>query len=488
VSDERPDLKRTKRIKNAAIDLSKIEQLPPHSIESEQGVLGCCILDARPACDTISERGFGTEMFYDFRHQEILTAILDLDERKIPVDMITLRQHLKDSGQLDAVGGISYITSLVDATPSSANLPFYIDIVEAKYRLRRTIRACSNIIAAIYQQADEDNDVEALLDEAEKMLAKCNSEQINKPFMDGKEAAMLALASIELASESKGKLQGLSTGFVDLDKITLGLHASEMIVIAARPSVGKTSLAMNIAEHASMDKGVPVGVFTLEMSSESLAQRIICGRARVNIRDIREGFMTERDYPKIGKAAIDMRKAPIWFDDTSGLTIMQMKAKARRMHQQHGIKLLVIDYLQLVKGSAKKYSNRQEEVADVSQGIKSIAKELKIPVIVLAQLNRESEKESRKPRMSDLRESGSIEADADVIGMLYRPSLGKVKDDDEDKQWSDTEPINLLIAKQRNGQAMVEAHFTFIKAFTRFENAAKIESEDRVPHRQHAND
>jgi replicative DNA helicase len=246
--------------------------------------------------------------------------------------------------------------------------------------------------------------------------------------------------------------------------------------------MGKTSLAMNIAEHVAIDQKLPVGVFSLEMTSESLVLRMLCSRSRVNLRNIRDGFLAERDFPKLTGAAGKLANAPLFIDDSSGLSILQMRAKARRMSQQHGIKLFVIDYLQLLHSTARRAENRQQEIADISSGIKSLAKELEVPVIVLSQLNREMEKDkNRKPRMSDLRESGSIEQDADLIGLLYKPSSG----DDEDGaaptgEEHDAVPVNLLIAKQRNGPTG-DVNLTFLKSFTRFENAAKI-SDDDVPH------
>jgi replicative DNA helicase len=254
-----------------------------------------------------------------------------------------------------------------------------------------------------------------------------------------------------------------------------------MIVIAARPSMGKTSLAMNIAEHVALEQKLPVGVFSLEMTSESLVLRMLCSRSRVNLRNIRDGFLAERDFPKLTGAAGKLANAPLFIDDTSGLSILQLRAKARRMSQQYGIKLFVIDYLQLLHSTARRAENRQQEIADISNGVKSLAKELNVPVIVLSQLNRELEKDkNRKPRMSDLRESGSIEQDADLVGLLYKPSSG----DDEDSgagggEEQDAVPVNLLIAKQRNGPTG-DVHLTFLKSYTRFENAAKV-SDDDVP-------
>ena len=272
-------------------------------------------------------------------------------------------------------------------------------------------------------------------------------------------------------------LTGVGTGFIDFDKMTTGLHGGEMIVVAARPSMGKTSLAMNIAEYAAIEQKLPVGVFSLEMTSESLVMRMLCSQARVNLRNVREGFLAERDFPKLTGAAGKLAGAPLFIDDSSGLSILQLRAKARRMWQQYGIKLFVIDYVQLLHSTARRAENRQQEIADISNGIKSLAKELDVPVIVLSQLNRELEKDKdRKPRLSDLRESGAIEQDADLVCLLYKPSRG---DDEGAGEEQDALPVNLLIAKQRNGPTG-DVHLTFLKAYTRFESAAKV-SDDDVP-------
>jgi replicative DNA helicase len=272
-------------------------------------------------------------------------------------------------------------------------------------------------------------------------------------------------------------LTGIGTGFTDLDKMTSGLHAGEMVVIAARPSMGKTSLAMNIAEHAALNLKLPVGVFSLEMTAESLVLRMLCSRARVNLRSIREGFLAERDFAPLTSAAGQLSGAPLFIDDTSGLSILQLRAKARRLCQQHGIKLFVIDYLQLLHSTARRAENRQQEIADISSGIKSLAKEMSVPVIVLSQLNRDLEKRGpgERPRLSDLRESGSIEQDADLVALLYKDLKGK--EDDEPDFESDAVPVKLFIAKQRNGP-VGDVDLTFLKSFTRFENAAKVSDED----------
>jgi replicative DNA helicase len=293
-----------------------------------------------------------------------------------------------------------------------------------------------------------------------------------------KELVRKAINQIEDFHQRQGMLTGVGTGFADLDKMTSGLHGGEMVVIAARPSMGKTSLAMNIAESVAIDQKLPVGVFSLEMTSESLVLRMLCSRSRVNLRNVREGFLAERDFPKLTGAAGKLANAPLFIDDSSGLSILQLRAKARRMHQQYDIKLFVVDYLQLLHSTARRAENRQQEIADISNGLKSLAKELNVPIIVLSQLNRELEREkNRKPRLSDLRESGAIEQDADVVGLLYKPSSGDEDESGNPAAEEDAVPVNLLIAKQRNGPTG-DVNLTFLKSYTRFESAAKVSEED----------
>jgi len=498
-----PDLKRTRRRKDAAIDLAKVDRLPPHSLEAEQGVLGCMLLDPniaigtciekfksrRDPSDTAKSNRFNAPApsphagaaaaFYDLRHQSLYETLVTMYDAKEPIDLITLRQRLKDKGQLDAIGGVAYLTALVDATPSPANLPFYADIVVEKHLLRRMISTCSSVIGRIYDE-EQQGDVESLLDEVEKEVLHISEEREETVSLVIKDLVHKAISQIEDLHARQGQTTGIPTGFTDLDKMTTGFHPGDMIVIAARPSMGKTSLAMNIAEHVAMDVKLPVGVFSLEMSADSLVLRMLCSRARVNLRDIREGFMAERDFPKLTNVAGKMAGSPLFIDDTASLSILQLRAKARRMHQQHGIKLFVIDYLQLLRSTAKRAENRQQEIADISSGIKALAKELKVPIIVLAQLNRELEKRDfgAKPKLSDLRESGSIEQDADLVGLLYKPKLGKEEEGEPSEQASyDAVPVNLLIAKQRNGPTG-DVQLTFLKGYTRFENGAKVANED----------
>ena len=471
------DLKKTRRRKNTAPDSLKLDRLPPHSPEAEQGVLGCALLSPNECIGECVEKlkDEGRETFYDLRHQTIYEELVEMFNTREPVDLITVQQRLKNKQLLEQVGGIAYLSQLQDAVPSAANLSYYLEIVREKYLLRKMITVCSEVVGRVY---DYEGEVNALLDEVERDVLRISESRAQGNIIGTKELVNRAIGTIENYFNRKGVLNGLPTGFADLDRMTDGLHHSEMIVIAARPSMGKTSLAMNMVENMVLDAKVPVGVFSLEMSAESLVLRMMCSIARVNMRSIREGFMSEADFPKILNAAGKLASAPLFIDDTAGLSILQLRARARRMSQQHGVKFFVIDYLQLLHSTARRsQENRQQEIADISSGIKGLAKELRVPVLVLSQLNRELEKDkSRKPRLSDLRESGAIEQDADVVGLLYKPNAG----DDEDgapPDEMDGVPVNLLIAKQRNGPTG-DVNLTFLKSYTRFESAAKVSEED----------
>jgi replicative DNA helicase len=470
-----PDLKRARRRKSPASDAVRVDRLPPHSPEAEQGVLGCVLLSPNECMgESIEKLKGGAEVFYDLRHQTIFTALIEMYDHREAIDIITLQQRLKDKQLLEAVGGIPYLAGLPDVVPSSANLSYYLEIVQEKYLLRRMIQTCTEVVARVY---DHEGEVDALMDEVERDVLRISESRVQGQTTTIKDLVKKAINTIEDFHQRQGMLTGVGTGFADLDKMTSGLHGGEMIVIAARPSMGKTSLAMNMAEHVAIDLKLPVGVFSLEMTSESLVLRMLCSRSRVNLRNVREGFLAERDFPKLTGAAGKLANAPLFIDDSSGLSILQFRAKARRMHQQYGIKLFVVDYLQLLHSTARRAENRQQEIADISNGIKSLAKELNVPVIVLSQLNRELEREkNRKPRLSDLRESGAIEQDADVVGLLYKPS----SDDEESGQTASEDeavPVNLLIAKQRNGPTG-DVNLTFLKPYTRFESAAKVSDED----------
>ena len=470
------DLKRTKRVRRSPAGTApNVDRLPPHSPECEMGVLGCVLLSPNECMgECIEKLKGGAEVFYDLRHQTIFSALAEMYDKQEAIDVITLQQRLKDKQLLEQVGGIAYLASLPDAVPSAANLSYYLDFVQEKYFLRRMIQTCTEVVGRVY---DFEGEVDALMDEVERDILRISEARVESHTNTIKDLVKKAINTIEDFHQRQGVLTGVGTGFTDLDRMTSGFHPGEMIVIAARPSMGKTSLAMNIAEHVAIEQKLPVGVFSLEMTSESLVLRMLCSRSRVNLRSVRDGFLAERDFPKLTGAAGKLANAPLFIDDTSGLSILQLRAKARRMAQQYGIKLFVVDYLQLLHSTARRAENRQQEIADISNGIKSLAKELSVPVVVLSQLNRELEREkNRKPRLSDLRESGAIEQDADVVGLLYKPSSGD-EDEGGPGEEQDAVPVNLLIAKQRNGPTG-DVNLTFLKSYTRFESAAKVSDDD----------
>ena len=471
-----PDLKKARRRKMATHDAGRADRLPPHALEAEQGVLGCVLLSPNDCLGLCIEKlRSGPEVFYDLRHQTIYTALVEMYDQREAIDLITLQQRLKDKQLLEPIGGIPYLNALQDAVPSAANLSYYLDIVLEKSLLRKMIHTCTDVVGRVY---DYDGEVDALLDEVERDILRISEARAEGGMESVKSLVHKAIGTVENYFNRQGVLGGIATGFADLDRMTDGLHGGEMIIIAARPSMGKTSLAMNVAESVVLNQKLPVGVFSLEMTAESLVLRMLCSNARVNLRNIREGFMSESDFPKLTSAAGKMSSAPLFIDDTPGLSILQLRTRARRMWQQHGIKLFVVDYLQLLHSTSRRaQENRQQEIAEISSGIKALAKELDLPIIVLAQLNRELEKDkSRKPRLSDLRESGSIEQDADLVGLLYKPAS-----DDEDGPALEDQPegipVNLLIAKQRNGPTG-DVNLTFLKPYTRFESAAKVSEED----------
>jgi replicative DNA helicase len=350
--------------------------------------------------------------------------------------------------------------------------------VREKFLLRKMIHTCTDVVGRVY---DYEGEVEMLLDEVERDILRISESRVQGGATPIKQLVHTAIGTVENYFNRQGVLGGIATGFADLDRMTDGLHGGDMVVIAARPSMGKTSLAMNIAEHAALEQKLPVGIFSLEMTADSLVLRMLCSNARVNLRTIREGFMPEADFPKLTSAAGKLSNAPLFIDDSAGLSILQLRARARRLWQQFGIKLFVVDYIQLLHSTARRAENRQQEIADISGGLKALAKELKVPVIVLSQLNREFEKDkSRKPNLADLRESGAIEQDADVVGLLYKADPDdptKRRDDEDDSYSQDAVPVNLLIAKQRNGPTG-DVNLTFLKPYTRFESAAKVSDED----------
>jgi replicative DNA helicase len=443
----------------------------PHSIEAEQGVLGSMLISPREIIAECVEK-INEEYFYVPAHQTIYVVLVELWNAGQGIDLITFTQVLRDRNLLETVGGASAVTSLFTFVPTAANVTYYLEIVREKYILRQIIAACTESVRRSFEEQDE---VHNLLDEVEQKIFSVGEDRFKGQVLTMKDQVMEAIEAIEQLYERRGGITGISTGFAELDRMTNGLHESEMIVIAARPSMGKTALAMNIAEHVAINEKLPVAVFSLEMSSQQLVQRLLCSRARVNLQKVRDGFLAERDFPSLTAAASKLAEAQIFIDDSASLSILELRAKARRLKAQKDIKLIVVDYLQLLRSTTRRaQDNRQLEISEISAGLKGLAKELKLPVLVLAQLNRQPEaRTGGKPRLSDLRESGSIEQDADLVGLLVRP---EIYEEDEDARAEKAGEAELIIAKQRNGP-VGEIALTFLKEFTRFEDRARNVSE-----------
>ena len=417
------------------------------------------------------EKKITPEHFHVPAHATIYEVLRELYDENKPIDFILLTQLLRDRQLLDKVGGAAFVTSLFTFVPTSANAAYYIEILKEKHTLRQVIIICNECAARSYEEQES---VDGFIDSVEQKVFALTQSRVEDGTFRIKDSVMEAIQSIEKLYERKGEISGIPTGFADFDKMTDGLHPAEMIVIAARPSMGKTALAMNIAENVALNSNLAVAVFSLEMSSQQLVQRLLCSRARVNLGRVRDGFMAERDFHNLTEAGSKLSESKIFIDDTPGLNILELRAKSRRLKSQHNIQLIVIDYLQLLKSPTKRaQDNRQLEIAEISNGVKALAKELKLPIIVLAQLNRNPESRSGeskgRPRLSDLRESGSIEQDADLVGLLVREEY--YAESDEEKQESEGK-ATLIIAKQRNGP-VGDVPLTFIKEFTRFEDRAR---------------
>jgi len=449
-----------------------LDRVLPNSLDAEMAVLGAMLLSPAEAGSQVRER-LSENHFYYAAHTVIFREIAGLQDAMHAIDLITLTQRLQDKNQLESIGGPVYLSDLVSRVPTTANVEHYIDIVWEKHLLRQLIGAAHDVIARSFEQQD---DVKTWIDEVEQQIFEITAEKTATGARPVRDMIKDAMASIEKLYDQRGAISGIPTGFRGLDRMTSGLHNGQMIVIAARPSMGKTALAMNIAENCAIDHNIPVGVFSLEMSSEELVKRMLCSKAKVNLRKIRDGFLSERDFHPLTTAASQLMKAPLFIDDSAGLSINQVRARARRLKQQHDIRLLIIDYMQLMRAPSRRADlSRQVEIADISSGVKALAKELKIPIIVLSQLNRQPEqREGGRPKLADLRESGAIEQDADVVGLLVRP---EVYAEEEGDKAAEKGKAVLVIAKQRNGPTG-DVNLTFLSEYTRFEDQALVSEED----------
>ena len=437
-----------------------LERPLPHNLDAERSILGAILLDNHLLNAAIEK--IKTEDFFLAPHQRIFERMLELGESQQAIDLVTLTEVLARRGELEAAGGAAYVAQLLDGVPRITNVEHYARIVKEKAVLRNLIHAAH----AIQQHAlDAEDEADAILDRAESYIFQLAEERVRAGLIGVKELVRENYERLEKIFSEGRRITGLATGYARLDNETAGLQPSELIILAARPSMGKTSLALNIAENVALRKGEPVAVFSLEMSKESLLLRLLASEARVDAHKFRTGHMSKEDWQKIIASLGKLGEAPLWIDDSASSTVMEMGAKARRLKRDKGLSLVIVDYLQLV-ASRGRFSNRNEEVSSISRSLKGLAKELRVPVLVLSQLTRAPEREERRPQLADLRESGAIEQDADVVVFIHRPNFYKPDLPDEERAKAE-----LIIAKQRNGPTGT-VKFVFLNRHTRFEEAA----------------
>ncbi|NOQ67671.1 MAG: replicative DNA helicase [Desulfobacterales bacterium] len=439
-------------------------RLPPQNLEAEQCVLGSVLLQ-QGALVKILELVAPSD-FYREAHKNIFSAMVSLFEKNEPQDIITVSNILKDKNKLDEIGGPAYLANLTDIVPVAANIIYYAQIIRSKAILRRLIQTSIEIAARCYE---EQEDIDSLVDDAEKTIFEISQTKSNQGFQALSKIIPESFKRIERLAEKKELITGVPTGYDDLDGITCGLQSSDIIILAGRPSMGKTALAMNIVQHAAIFHKVPVAVFSLEMSKEQLGMRMLCSVSRVDSQDLRTGHIRDTDWPKLARATGILSDAPIFIDDSPAISVLEMRAKSRRLKTEHNIGLVVVDYLQLMRGRSNT-ERREQEISEISRSLKAMAKELDLPVIALSQLNRSLEsRPNKRPQLSDLRESGAIEQDADVICFLYRDEIYNKSEDNPKRGIAE-----VIIGKQRNGPTGT-IELTFIDKFTTFENYSRLE-------------
>lgn len=442
-------------------------RVPPQALESEESVLGAVLLD-NDAINTAIEL-LQAEDFYKGSHRTIFAAMVALTDRRDPIDVITLSQELRSQSRLEECGGIEALSRLASLVPSAANIGFYANLVKEAALKRRVIHEATEIISQAFQGT---SDVEAFLDSVEQRIFSVSEYRIKPSFAKVGDIVKDSIKHIEKLYDQKELVTGIPTGFEALNKITAGFQGSDLIIIAARPSMGKTALALGFGQHVGIHAQKGVAIFSLEMSKEQLVLRMLCSEARVDSSKVRTGHLGERDFPRLVEAAGRIAEAQIFIDDTPGLAISEMRAKCRRLHREHPLSLVLVDYLQLMRSPAYS-SSREQEISDISRSLKALAKELSVPVVALSQLNRSVESRTdRRPIMSDLRESGAIEQDADIIGFIYR-------DEVYNKETSDRGIAELIIAKQRNGPTGT-VRLSFSSEYTRFDSLEEREQYTEV--------
>ncbi|MFJ7972915.1 replicative DNA helicase [Psychrobacillus sp. NPDC096389] len=435
-----------------------LDRVPPHNQEAEQSVIGAIFLEPQ-ALITAAEIVM-PEDFYRVAHQKIFQTMLRLSDQGKAIDVVTVTEELSAKKELEDVGGISYISEIANSVPTAANIGHYAKIVEEKSILRRLIRVATTIVEDGFTREDE---VEALLSEAERKMMEVANRKNAGDFKHIKDVLVETYDNIEKLHSQKGEVTGIPTGFRDLDRITAGFQRNDLIIVAARPSVGKTAFALNVAQNVATKTDENVAIFSLEMGAEQLVMRILCAEGNIDAQVLRTGSLTTEDWRKLTMAMGSLSNAGIYIDDTPGIRVNEIRAKCRRLKQESGLGMILIDYLQLIQGSGGSQANRQQEVSEISRSLKGLARELKVPVIALSQLSRGVEqRQDKRPMMSDLRESGSIEQDADIVAFLYR-------EDYYDKETENQNMIEIIIAKQRNGPTGTVT-LAFVKEFNKFVN------------------
>ncbi len=462
---------------------SLLDKVPPQNLEAEQSALGSMMID-RSALDKGVDI-LKPEDFYREAHKTIFDALVSLAERNEPVDIVTVQEELRSRNRLEDVGGTEYLMALIDSVPSAANVEYYSRIVEEKAILRRLIDTCTQIMSLSHGQVD---DVDALVDRCESMIFQVSQKRMGQFFTPLNLLAHQAFEKIEIQYREKPGVSGLRTGFTELDNITSGLQPSDFVIVAARPSMGKTAFVLDIARHVSIREKLPVAVFSLEMAKEQLALRLICSESRVDAHRLRTGYIQDKEWPLLADGVGRLYEAPMFIDDTTECSALQMRAKCRRLKAEHGLSMVIVDYLQLMQ-SHRRTENRNQEISEIARALKSLARELQVPVIALSQLSRAVEqRQDRRPMLSDLRESGSIEAEADLVIFLYREAYYKRKEimmnaDGEIEPALAAEamaPVSeaeIIVGKQRNGPTGT-IKLAFLQKYACFENLEQYRDEE----------
>ncbi|MCP4649345.1 MAG: replicative DNA helicase [PVC group bacterium] len=442
---------------------SLVDKVPPQNTEAEMAVLGSMLLEEEAIANVIEILNEGC--FYKDNHQKIYRALLSLFSENKPVDLITLTDQLRKEDSLEDIGGAVYLTELANVVPTAANVMHHARIVKEKALLRSLITTATSIITEGYEPGQQ---VDILLDKAERLIFEISSSKIKGGFVSVKELVKNSIETIEKLYQRKTQVTGIPTGYEDLDRITAGFQPSDLVIVAGRPSMGKSALMCGFAEHAALIEKVPTAIFSLEMSKEQLVQRILCSHARVNMQGVRTGFLAQQDWGRLVTAAGKLSQTPLFIDDTPGINVLELRAKARRLKAQHNIGFIILDYMQLMQSTGGQSQSRQQEISDISRALKALAREINVPLIAISQLSRATEqREGFRPRLSDLRDSGAIEQDADLVMLLFREEY--YNPTEENKGLAE-----VIIAKQRNGPVGTKK-LTFIKEFTRFENCTERE-------------